>query len=70
VLFDYIEGMRERGESFEDSLLDAGIERLRPIMITVGATILALFPLAIHGGPLWQPLCDAQIGGAGGGYYY
>ena len=52
VLFDFIEGMREKGESFEDSLLDAGIERLRPIMITVGATILALFPLAIHGGPL------------------
>jgi len=25
--------------------------------------VLALFPLAIHGGPLWQPLCYAQIGG-------
>ena len=34
-------------------------------MITVGATILALFPLAVHGGPLWQPLCYAQIGGLG-----
>jgi multidrug efflux pump subunit AcrB len=32
-------------------------------MITVGATILALFPLALEGGPLWQPLCYAQIGG-------
>ncbi len=32
-------------------------------MITVGATILALLPLALHGGPLWQPLCYAQIGG-------
>jgi hypothetical protein len=32
-------------------------------MITVGATVLALFPLAMHGGPLWQPLCYAQIGG-------
>jgi hypothetical protein len=29
----------------------------------VGATILALFPLAVEGGPLWQPLCYAQIGG-------
>jgi Cu/Ag efflux pump CusA len=29
----------------------------------VGATILALFPLASHGGPLWKPLCYAQIGG-------
>jgi hypothetical protein len=25
--------------------------------------VLALFPLAAHGGPLWQPLCYAQIGG-------
>ena len=22
-----------------------------------------MFPLAAHGGPLWQPLCYAQIGG-------
>jgi hypothetical protein len=29
----------------------------------VGATILALFPLALEGGPLWKPLCYAQIGG-------
>jgi len=32
-------------------------------MITVGAMVLALFPLALHGGPLWQPLCYTQIGG-------
>jgi len=37
--------------------------RLRPVMITVGATVLGLIPLAIHGGPLWEPLCYAQIGG-------
>jgi len=29
----------------------------------VGATVFALFPLALHGGPLWEPLCYAQIGG-------
>ncbi len=33
------------------------------MLITVAATILALFPLASHGGPLWHPLCYAQIGG-------
>src|SRR5262249_61170537 len=63
VLFDFIEMMHERGEPLIQALLDAGIQRLRPIMITVGATVLALIPLAIHGGPLWQPLCYAQIGG-------
>ncbi len=29
----------------------------------MSATILALFPLALEGGPLWKPLCYAQIGG-------
>ena len=46
--------MHEKGEPLIDSLLDAGIERLRPVMITVGATVFALFPLALHGGPLWE----------------
>jgi multidrug efflux pump subunit AcrB len=63
VLFDFIEEMHEKGEPLEQALLDAGIVRLRPVLITVGATVLALFPLAVHGGPLWQPLCYAQIGG-------
>jgi len=47
----------------ELALADAGILRLRPVMITVAATVIALFPLAAHGGPLWEPLCYAQIGG-------
>jgi multidrug efflux pump subunit AcrB len=63
VLFDFIEEMHEKGEPFMQAVLDAGIERLRPVLITVGATVLALFPLSIRGGPLWQPLCYAQIGG-------
>lgn len=63
VLFDFIEEMHERGETFEQAIRDAGIERLRPVLVTVGATILALFPLALHGGPLWKPLCYTQIGG-------
>ena len=63
MLFDFIEEMHAKGEPFEEAVIDAGIIRLRPVMITVGATVLALFPLAMHGGPLWQPLCYAQIGG-------
>lgn len=63
VLFDFIEEAHERGAGLIESLLDAGIVRLRPVMITVGATVFALFPLASHGGPLWEPLCYAQIGG-------
>jgi len=51
------------GENLRDSLIDAGIMRIRPVLITVAATVLALFPLALHGGPLWEALCYAQIGG-------
>jgi len=63
LLFDFIEVMRERGEPLREALLDAGIVRLRPVGVTVGATVLALVPLAIHGGPRWRPLCYAQMGG-------
>ena len=63
VLFDFIEEKHEQGEPLEEALLDAGIVRLRPVLITVAATVIALFPLAPHGGPLWEPLCYAQIGG-------
>jgi multidrug efflux pump subunit AcrB len=63
VLFDFIEERHEEGDSLRDALIDAGILRLRPVLITVGATVFALFPLASEGGPLWEPLCYAQIGG-------
>jgi multidrug efflux pump subunit AcrB len=63
VLFDFVEEAHEKGEPLERALIDAGIQRVRPVMITVAATVTALFPLALHGGPLWQPLCYAQIGG-------
>jgi hypothetical protein len=63
VLFDFIEEQHEHGEPLLEALLDAGILRLRPVLVTVGATVLGLFPLAMHGGPLWEPLCFVQIGG-------
>ena len=63
VLFDFIEDQHEHGAPLQDALIDAGIRRIRPVLITVGATVLALFPLALNGGPLWEALCYAQIGG-------
>jgi multidrug efflux pump subunit AcrB len=63
VLFDFIEERQAHGAPLEEALLEAGIMRLRPVLITVAATVIALFPLAAHGGPLWEPLCYAQIGG-------
>jgi multidrug efflux pump subunit AcrB len=63
VLFDFIEEMHVRGEPLFDALIDAGIVRLRPVLVTVAATVFALIPLTLHGGPFWEGLCIAQIGG-------
>lgn len=63
VLFDFIEEAREKGAPLREALLDAGIVRLRPVLITVGATVFGLVPLARNGGPLWEGLCYTQIGG-------
>jgi multidrug efflux pump subunit AcrB len=63
VLFDFIEEQHQHGAPLQEALIGAGIRRIRPVLITVGATVLALFPLALHGGPLWEALCYAQIGG-------
>jgi multidrug efflux pump subunit AcrB len=63
VLIEFIEERRGEGMPLVQALADAGVQRLRPVMITVAATVFGLVPLALHGGPLWVPLCYAQIGG-------
>lgn len=63
VLFDFIEERRESGAPLIEALVDAGVLRIRPVLVTVGATVLGLVPLAVHGGPLWEPLCYVQIAG-------
>ena len=57
VLFDFIEENREKGIALDQSLLDAGVVRLRPVMITSGATILALFPI----GHSWRAVVAAPM---------
>jgi multidrug efflux pump subunit AcrB len=63
VLFDYIEEACERGEPLRQAVIDSGLVRLRPVLVTVLATVGGLIPLAIEGGPLWEPMCYVQIAG-------
>ncbi len=63
VLFDYIEEAREHGASLHDAVIDSALVRLRPVLVTVLATVGGLIPLAIEGGPLWEPMCYVQITG-------
>src|SRR5581483_5336438 len=41
---------RDRGLSLQDALIEGGRHRLRPILMTAFATMLALVPLAVTGG--------------------
>jgi multidrug efflux pump subunit AcrB len=61
VLFEYIEEAHERGETLHRAVIDAALIRLRPVLVTVLATVGGLVPLAMKGGPLWEPLCCVQI---------
>ena len=63
VLFDYIEEACERGEALHEAVVDSALVRLRPVLVTVLATVGGLIPLAIEGGPLWEPMCYVQIAG-------
>jgi multidrug efflux pump len=63
VLFDYIEEARERGEPLRRAVIDSALVRLRPVLVTVLATVGGLIPLALEGGPLWEPMCYVQIAG-------
>ncbi|WP_261305815.1 efflux RND transporter permease subunit [Paenibacillus andongensis] len=47
VLVDRVQQLREQNYSIRDSLIEAGITRLRPIIMTAGATIIALLPLGL-----------------------
>lgn len=47
VLIDYIGQLRERGLSNEESIVQAGMVRLRPVLLTAISTILGLMPMAV-----------------------
>jgi multidrug efflux pump subunit AcrB len=63
VLFDFIEEAREHGVGLHRAVIDAGLVRLRPVLVTVLATVGGLIPLALEGGPMWRQLVYVQIGG-------
>ncbi len=67
VLVDYINVLRrEEGYRIREAILTASPTRLRPIMMTMLTTILALVPMALgigEGSELLAPLAVAVIGG-------
>lgn len=66
VLLDRAQQMREEGHTVRQALMEAGIVRLRPIIMTAGATVVALIPMALgdsEGGLVSKGLAVVVIGG-------
>jgi hydrophobic/amphiphilic exporter-1 (mainly G- bacteria), HAE1 family len=68
VLLDLVEQYRERGLPLQEALVEGGRHRVRPILMTALATMLALVPLALSGpgsgsGFISAPLAVVVIGG-------
>jgi HAE1 family hydrophobic/amphiphilic exporter-1 len=66
VLIDAVNQLRQKGMRKEDALVEAGINRMRPILMTSLTTILGLLPMALglgEGAELRAPLAITVIGG-------
>ena len=66
LLVDFANQARKSGATVADALLQAGLIRMRPIIMTTAAMVFGMLPLALalnDGGELQAPMGRAIIGG-------
>ena len=69
VLVDHVNNLRIAGMPRNEAIVEAGRDRLRPILMTVATTIVGLAPLSVSttqiggDGPPYFPMARAIIGG-------
>jgi len=66
VLIDYVNQLRARGADVFEALIEGGVTRLRPILITSLTTVLGMLPMALsrqEGSEMMRPMAIAVIGG-------
>ncbi|HUX51333.1 MAG TPA: efflux RND transporter permease subunit [Spirochaetia bacterium] len=66
VLVDYTNLLRKRGMTIREACIEAGGNRLRPILMTTLTTVLGLIPVAFfqtEGSSLIQPIGKTIVGG-------
>jgi multidrug efflux pump subunit AcrB len=67
LLLEYVEQFRsDHGSSMEEAVVQAGVVRLRPILMTTLTTMFGMLPLALglgEGSELMRPLAIAVVSG-------
>ncbi len=66
VFIDYVNKLRDSGREKRRALVEAGMVRLRPILMTTITTVLAMTPIALglgSGSESTQPMAVVAIGG-------
>ena len=61
ILIDQIEQDRRRGVHAREAIIEAAVRRLRPIVLTAAAAVLAMIPLSRS--VFWGPMAVAIMGG-------
>ncbi len=65
LMLDYVDHLRSQGMSLPEALIDSGIRRLRPVLMTSLTAFLGLLPLAYGvgaGADMLRPLAIAVMG--------
>lgn len=65
IMIDRMEIEKRGGLPWQDAIVVSAQRRLRPILMTVIATIVGLIPLSLHGGMMWRPMANVIIFGLG-----
>ncbi len=63
VWMEFVIDARKEGLSIREAVIEAGIKRLRPILLTSVTTIGGLIPLALFGGILFEPMAWSMVVG-------
>lgn len=61
ILVDQIERDRAKGLLLKEAIVEASVRRLRPIILTAAASVLAMVPLSFS--TFWGPMAIAIMGG-------
>jgi multidrug efflux pump subunit AcrB len=63
VWVEFVDRYLKEGHALDESIIEAGRQRMRPIFLTAATTIGGLIPLALFGGSLWEGMAWAMVVG-------